>query len=138
MDASPMPVLVTGPHSSEGRTPYGEALHQVVRQQEKVSKQLAEQDWKDLVEETSDWASYIRRLSSYSEVTSDPVRFRKCCDGLLEQTKNLRNAALRGDAVRCDAAIRATDPLLNMLSRDFASPAPPTASPPPRRPAAVP
>lgn len=119
VSASPGPVVVDVPRPTVGQTPYAHALHKVLHQQERLSKPLAERDWKEVADEAGDWISYTRELNGYAETTANPARFRRYCEQLLGQLTALRDAGLRHDAVACQQAIRACDPSLQQLSREF-------------------
>jgi hypothetical protein len=121
------------PEPSEAVTPYGAALQKVIRQQDKVLKELRRGKWSQVTDEAGDWTEYVRVLSGYAGSTHDPAKFRYYCDQLLVQVQAVRDAGVREDSMRCEAAIRACDPFLNGLSREFpiAAVAPPPRSPVP-------
>jgi hypothetical protein len=119
LTASPAPLIVTTPEPSEPQTAYGPALTRVIRQQDKVVAALNECDWEDVIDEAGDWTEYVRVLSGYADTTHDRALFRECCDQLLSQIKQIRDSAIRRDFVRCQAAIRSSDPILDKLGREF-------------------
>jgi hypothetical protein len=134
---SPSPAVVATPRPSAARTAYGPTLERVLRQQGKVIDELQQRDWKDVLDEASDWTEQIRVLSGYAHATHDPVRFQAYCDRLLAQTQAIREAALRRDPVRCHGAIHGCDAVLDQLSREFPTHVGPTASPAPPYPPPV-
>jgi hypothetical protein len=91
----------------------------VLRQQYKVIEALEQRDWEDVSDETGDWTEYVRVMSGYADTTHDRKLFREYCDQLLIQFKHIRSAAIVRDARRCSEAIRACDPILDNLSREF-------------------
>lgn len=117
--ASPVPLVVASPEPSEPQMPYGPALSRVIRQQDKVTGALVESDWEDLIDEAGDWTRYVRQLSGYADTTHERALFRKHCDRLLAQINQVRDAAIRRDTARCQAAIRDCNPILDELSREF-------------------
>jgi len=119
LSASPVPIVVASAEPSEPQTPYGPALKRVIHQQHKVVEALDECDWAEVIDEAGDWTEYIRVLSGYADTTHDRALFRQCCDQLLAQIKQIRDAAIRRDAVRCQTAIRGCDPIMDKLSREF-------------------
>jgi|KBSSwiStaDraftv2_1062776.scaffolds.fasta_scaffold667101_1 hypothetical protein len=133
--ASPVPFFVGSPEPSDPQDRYHTQIHRVQRQQAKVAKELEKQKWKNVVEEAGDWTEYTRTLNEYAELSRDPKHFRQCCGQLLTQIEQLRSAAFRHDAVACEKALRACDPLLDQLSRDQ-QPGPPAHESQGRRPQA--
>jgi len=136
ISASPAPFTIKH-DDSKHYTPYGRALERVIRQQDKVIKELNKGKWEHVVDETGDWTEQVRALNGHAGHSSDPPKFRRYCEQLLGHTQAARNAAMRADAAGCDRAIRACDPILNQFSRDYPvvyerSPAtPPPNAPPP-------
>lgn len=127
----PGPIQVGRPKPTEAMTPYGATLQKVIKQQDKVLKQLRKGHWSQTVDEAGDWTEYVRTLNGYAGTSHDPARFHAYCEQLLVHTQAARDAAVRSDAIRCEQAIRACDPILNSFSRDF----PISAAAPPARPA---
>ena len=119
LTASPMPLIVTSPKASEPQTPYGPALTRVIRQQEKLIEAVDDLDWSDVIDEAGDWTRYVRVLSGYADTTHDRALFRECCDQLLLGIRQVRDAGIRRDSIRCQAAIRGCDPVLDKLGREF-------------------
>jgi len=116
--------------SPQPTTRYADALKRVIRQQDKVTKELDKGDWEELQDEAGDWVEYVRTLSGYADTSHDPEQFRSYCDQLLTATQSLRRSARTRDRVRCQRAINACDPILDQFARTF-----PLTSPPPNTPA---
>lgn len=121
--------------------PYAKPLKRVSVQQAEVAKKLAERDWEDLVEESSEWIARARELSGYAGTSHDPGLFLACCDELVQQIQSLRQAAIRRDAAAAEEALGACDAPLNRLTMRFpVTDTPPdqaaVASPPPVAPPA--
>lgn len=127
----PAPIEVGSPKPSEPKTAYGPMLQKVIAQQDKVLKQLRRGNWSQVVDEAGDWTEYVRTLNGYAGTSHDPARFHAYCEQLLVHTQTARDAGVRNDAIRCEQAIRACDPILNQFSRDFpiSAVAPPVARP---------
>lgn len=116
--------------------PYAKPLKKVSAQQSNVARKLAERDWEDLVEESSDWITCTRELSGYAGTSHDPGLFLACCDELVQQIQLLRQAAIQRDAAAAQEALGACDAPLNRLTMSFPvievrSDQAATASPPP-------
>ena len=139
---SPAPAEVGRPKPTpELMRPYGPELDQVVKQQDKVFKEIRKGHWSHVADEAGKWMAQIRRLNGYSGASHDPHRFQAYCEQLLAQVQAVRDAAVREESIRCEQAFRSCDPILNNFTRDFpisalAPPARPRASssPPPRVP----
>ena len=124
--------VIGSPHPRSDEPPqptasYGAALHRVIRQQDRVTRELNKRDWDELIDEAGDWVEYVRVLNGYASSSHDPERFRRHCDRLLRATQAVRSAAQDRDANRCRRAIDACDPILDQFTRAF-----PLAGPPPR------
>ncbi|HOB72961.1 MAG TPA: hypothetical protein PKG54_00410 [Phycisphaerae bacterium] len=128
----PAPIEVGSPKPSEPMTAYGPTLQKVIAQQDKVLKALRKGKWSKVADEASEWTEYVRTLNGYAGTSHDPEQFHSYCEQLLVHTQAARDAAVREDAVRCEQAIRACDPILNRFSRDFpiSAVAPPVTKPP--------
>lgn len=121
---------------SRPRTTYADALDRVVEQQHTVLKELEKRDWDELVDESYDWVQYVRTLSGLADTSHDPAEFSRQCDDLLRATEAVVRAARSRDAVRCQQAIDACDPVIDRFCRTF--PRTPTGNPPPTPPPAEP
>lgn len=109
-----------GDRSSSSETPaYAKPLKRVTAQQAKVARELAKQDWKDLVSESSDWITRVRDLTGYAGSSQDPALFQACCEELVLHAQALREAALRRDATAARQSLAACDPPLNRLNQAF-------------------
>ncbi|HSW47206.1 MAG TPA: hypothetical protein VLM89_16705 [Phycisphaerae bacterium] len=114
------------------RTPYASALRDAIEQQGAVRVQLNDGDWADAADEVNDWLQYTRTLLGHAETSHDPAKFRAYGNELLAAIERLRQAIARHDMRASQDALRACDPILDKLSRDFPLTAPspcPAASP---------
>jgi hypothetical protein len=117
-------------------TPYAKPLQRVSRQQAKVGRQLAKQDWEDVIEESSDLMADVRTLSGYAATSHDPGTFRACCQELLQHAQAVREAALVRNAASAERALAACNQPLNHMMQIFPLTRAPagqavSASPPP-------
>ena len=98
---------------------YGPELEAVIKQQDKVFREIRKQHWSRVVDEAVTWTEQTRVLSGYAGASHDPARFQMYCEQLLAQVQAVRDSAVREDSVHCEQAFRACDPILNRFSRDF-------------------
>lgn len=140
---SPVPATVRRPEPTrEPMRAYGPELDRVVKQQDKVFKEIRKGHYSHVADEAGKWMEMVRKLNGYAGASHDPAKFQSYCGQLLAQIQIMRDAAVREDSVPCEEAFRACDPILNNFTRDFpisavAPPARtgrPTSSPPPRVP----
>jgi len=136
---NPSNVSVSGFNSARGdsppEAPYASSLQKVIRQQQKVAAAVAERDWNEVTDKTTDWMQYARTLLGYANTSHDPARFRAYCNDLLKAIEAIHGAAARQDARSCQQALRSCDPILDRFSADFplVMPAGQPAAPPPQR-----
>jgi len=120
---------------SSNRTPYAKPLERVSRQQAKLGRELAKQDWADVLEESSELMADVRTLSGYAGTSHDPATFRVWCGELLEHAQAVREAALVRDAAAAERALAAGDQVLSRMMQTFPLTGTPgqavSASPPP-------
>jgi hypothetical protein len=117
-------------------TPYAKPLQRVSNQQAKVGRQLAKQDWEDVIEESSDLMADVRTLSGYAATSHDPATFRACCQEMLQHAQAVREAALVRNAASAERALAACNHPLNRMMQTFPLAQAPagqavSASPPP-------
>jgi len=113
------PPATASPSATPREPAYAHALRKVIRQQDKVAKELERRDWPELVDESGDWVAYSRSLIGYADTSHDPAKFRQRANALLAATQALRRAAGQRDARACKRALEACDPPLDQLCRDF-------------------